>query len=64
MAVHSTLGFSGGIAGPLVVGWVLDQAGAGFLGWGLAFATLAVACASGPLALGLLGSAGPRRPGS
>lgn len=60
MAVHSTLGFSGGIAGPLVVGWVLDQFGAGFLGWGLAFASLALACALGPVALGLLGS--PDRP--
>ncbi|MFO1190388.1 MAG: MFS transporter [Alphaproteobacteria bacterium] len=57
MAVHSTLGFSGGIAGPLVMGWVLDRAGAGFLGWGLAFASLAAACAMGPLALALLASA-------
>lgn len=39
MAVHSTLGFAGGIFGPLAFGIVLDAAGGpSDLGWGLAYA--------------------------
>jgi predicted MFS family arabinose efflux permease len=46
LAVHSTLGYAGGFAGPLMVGWVLDSAGGmSPLAWGLAFASVAVAMA-------------------
>jgi len=42
LAVHSVLGFSGGVVGPLAVGLVLDLAGGGtsYLAWGLAFVTM------------------------
>ncbi|MGH6968617.1 MAG: MFS transporter [Stellaceae bacterium] len=42
LAVHSVLGFSGGVFGPLAVGLVLDLAGGGtgYLAWGLAFVTM------------------------
>jgi MFS family permease len=41
LAVHSLLGFSGGVAGPLAVGLVLDLAGGdSYLAWGLAFLTM------------------------
>jgi MFS family permease len=41
LAVHSVLGFSGGVIGPLAVGLVLDLAGGdGHLAWGLAFLTM------------------------
>lgn len=41
LAVHSVLGFSGGVVGPLAVGLVLDLAGGdGYLAWGLAFLTM------------------------
>ncbi len=53
MAVHSTIGFLGGFAGPLVFGVVLDLGGGdgSLLGWGLAFASSGLAVALGPLAL-------------
>jgi predicted MFS family arabinose efflux permease len=58
LAVHSTLGYAGGFFGPLVVGIVLDLAGTGVVGWGLAFAHLALVTAVGPAALLLLRPAG------
>ena len=43
MALHSTLGFSGAILGPLVFGIVLDFGGSdNMMGWWLAFAHLGV----------------------
>jgi len=53
MAVHSTIGFLGGFAGPLVFGVVLDLGGGDgtLLGWGLAFASSGLAVALAPLAL-------------
>ena len=55
MAVHSTLGFGAGFLGPLVIGVALDAAGGPSpIGWGLAFATMAIAVMLGPLALALL----------
>jgi predicted MFS family arabinose efflux permease len=63
LAVHSTLGYAGGFVGPIAVGLALDLAGTGVLGWGLAFAHLALVGAVGPLALVLLrprGLAGDR----
>ncbi len=54
MAVHSFLGFAGAFLGPLAFGAALDLAGADrALGWGLAFATLGLGAAMGPLALAL-----------
>lgn len=42
LAVHSMLGYAGGFAGPLIVGWVLDASGGmSATGWGLAFAAVA-----------------------
>ncbi len=63
MAVHSTIGFLGGFAGPLVFGVVLDLGGGDgtLLGWGLAFASSGLAVALGPLALLWLDRAPPRR---
>ncbi len=53
LSVHSVLGFSAGFLGPLAFGIVLDAAGGANTGraWGLAFASLGVAAALGPLAL-------------
>jgi MFS family permease len=53
IAVHSLLGFGAGFVGPLAFGLVLDGAGGGDTGlaWGLAFASMAVVGALGPLAL-------------
>jgi MFS family permease len=52
LAVHSTLGYAGGFVGPLMIGWILDLAGGrSVLGWGLAFAHVAVVMLVGPLAL-------------
>jgi MFS family permease len=43
LAVHSTLGYSGGFIGPLAVGWVLDVSGGmSRLGWGVAYALVAM----------------------
>jgi len=38
LAVHSTLGYAGGFAGPLIVGVILDMGGGmSRMSWGLAF---------------------------
>jgi MFS family permease len=59
LAVHSTMGYAGGFFGPLAVGVVLDLAGgASALGYGLAFAHVAVVLLVGPLALLILRPAG------
>lgn len=43
LAVHSMLGYAGGFVGPLAVGWTLDLAGGmSPLGWGLAWAVVAL----------------------
>jgi MFS family permease len=57
MAVHSSIGFFGAFVGPIVFGAVLDLAGGGdsVVAWGLAFASLGVAVALGPVALWRLG---------
>ncbi|MEE8544846.1 MAG: MFS transporter [Alphaproteobacteria bacterium] len=56
MAVHSTVGFSGAFIGPLVFGVVLDVAGGGAsaLAWGLAFLSMGLGAALGPLAIAVL----------
>jgi MFS family permease len=53
MAVHSLLGFGAGFVGPIVFGVILDLFGGvgGGLAWGLAFASLGVVAALGPVAL-------------
>ena len=59
MAVHSTLGYAGGFMGPLAVGFILDAAGGeSVLGWGLAFAHLALITAVGPIAMLVLKPSG------
>jgi MFS family permease len=57
MAVHSSIGFLGAFVGPIVFGAVLDLAGGGdsVVAWGLAFASLGIAVALGPVALWRLG---------
>jgi MFS family permease len=55
LAVHSTLGFSAGFIGPLAVGAVLDLFGGARLAWGLAFVTMGLGSAIGPIALTRLG---------
>jgi len=55
MAVHSTAGYAGGFLAPLVVGAMLDGFGGDSVaGWGLAFASMALFTAPGPLGLWLL----------
>ena len=56
MAVHSCVGFAGASAGPIVFGVVLDAAGgaSSSLAWGLAFATMGLGAATGPVAVALL----------
>lgn len=52
LAVHSTMGYAGGFVGPLAVGLILDLAGdTGVTGWAMAFASVAIVMAIGPLAL-------------
>jgi MFS family permease len=64
LAVHSTLGYTGGFVGPLVIGGVLDlMGGMSVLAWGVAFAAVAVIMLAGPLAILILkpeGLAGDR----
>jgi len=57
MALHSFIGFSGGILGPLCFGLVLDGAGgaAEATAWMLAYGSCGVACAAGALSLAALG---------
>lgn len=61
MAVHACVGFFGSFLGPLVFGVVLEWGGGRGtpLAWGLAFATLGMAVALGPVFVMLLG----RKPG-
>ncbi len=56
MAVHSCIGFAGASAGPIVFGVVLDVAGGGTstMAWGLAFATMGLGVALGPIAVAIL----------
>jgi predicted lipid-binding transport protein (Tim44 family) len=43
LAVHSTLGYAGGFAGPLAVGWVLDlYGGMSTAAWAAAFLMIAL----------------------
>ncbi len=45
LAVHAFLGFAGGAMAPIAVGFALDAAGAGGLGWGVAFLVAAAGSA-------------------
>lgn len=51
------LGFGVGIIAPLIFGAILDVAGgnASARAWGLAFASLGIGCALGPIALSIAG---------
>ena len=53
LAVHSIFGFTGGFFGPLVFGITLDATGGGssVTSWGIAFVSLGLAIATGPLFL-------------
>jgi MFS family permease len=53
MALHSMLGFAGGVFGPVAFGAVLDAAGGGAApaAWAWAFAVIAAVTLLGPLAL-------------
>jgi len=51
LAVHSMLGYAGGFVGPLAIGWTLDLAGGmSPLGWGLAWAVVALLMAAAMVA--------------
>ena len=54
MAVHSSIGFCGGIVGPIIFGMMLDASSSPTIGWWLGFATCAIACVVGAAALLLL----------
>jgi MFS family permease len=58
MAVHSLLGSSGAVFGPIIAGFVLDLGGGldTVNGWGFAFLSAGVAVLIGPLALRTMGS--------
>jgi len=69
MAVHSFLGFGAGFVAPVAFGLVLDLAGGhlSVFAWGLAFASMGIGCAFGPLALTVYrrrGRGEEARPGS
>jgi len=52
MALHSALGFFFAFLGPLAFGWILDlSGGASVLGWGLAYASMAMVMTLGLVAL-------------
>ncbi len=53
MALYSFVGLSMGFLAPLAVGAVLDMAGNGTVGWGVAFATLGLVAMSGAVWLKL-----------
>lgn len=56
LALHSTLGFAAAFLGPLAVGLVLDLFGANLqLAWAMAYLTMAVGAAAGPLVLHFYG---------
>ncbi len=63
MAVHSSIGFMGSFAGPVVFGLILDLAdptgigGASLISWGWAFIGVAVVVALGPVFIYWLGGA-------
>jgi MFS family permease len=40
LAVHSMLGYIGGLIGPLAVGWILDGGGMGRVTWAVVFVVL------------------------
>jgi MFS family permease len=63
MALHAFLGFGAGSVAPLVFGLVLDAAGGGArtLAWGLAFASLGLGGAVGPIAFAVYESRARRR---
>lgn len=43
LAVHSMLGYAGGFAGPLLIGWTLDLSGGmSQLGWGMSFLSVSM----------------------
>jgi predicted MFS family arabinose efflux permease len=57
MALHSTIGFTGGFLGPLVFGLLLDAGGGqSQFGWTIAYAHLAVVILLGPIVLRLFGA--------
>jgi len=62
LALHSTLGFGCGFLGTTAVGIALDLAGGkSEFGWFVAFATIALGAAAGPLILWWMGGAPKRR---
>jgi MFS family permease len=64
MAVHSTIGFLGGVAGPLAFGWLLDLGGGE--AWLLAYGHLALVILAGGILVRWLrpgAVAGDRRAG-
>jgi len=48
-AIRSVVGFGAGVVSPVAFGWALDLAGEG-AGWGLAWSTLGLGAALGPIA--------------
>jgi MFS family permease len=47
-AIRSVVGFGAGVVSPVVFGWALDLAGEG-AGWGIAWSTLGLGAALGPI---------------
>jgi MFS family permease len=64
LAVHSSLGYAGGLIGPIVVGWSLDRAGGmSHVGWAVAFGIVAALMLAALIAFRLMrprGLAGDR----
>ena len=49
-AIRSVVGFGAGVVSPVVFGWALDLAGEG-AGWGIAWSTLGLGAALGPIVI-------------
>jgi len=60
LALYTFAGFCMAFVSPLAFGFILDMAGSGIFGWGLAYASLGAVSMSGPLWLRLFRNTNPK----
>jgi len=58
--LYTFAGFCMAFVSPLAFGFILDMAGSGIFGWGLAYASLGAVSMSGPLWLRLFRNTNPK----